>query len=120
MRGIYNDIMGYIKVHMKHEPQRQGTLYNLKLSFTGLQIRCVFAYLRIEVVGKRSTLTDTFVKNAFVLGDRHLSYANSFHNNRQIRNDQDYSCISCEFSLSALLYIEHLGTWVVFTIYLFY
>ena len=48
------------------------------------------------------------------------SYANSFHNNRQIRNDQDYSCISCEFSLSALLYIEHLGTWVVFTIYFFY
>ena len=92
-------------------------LYN---TISGLQIRCVFAYLRIEVVGKRSTLTDTFVKNAFVLGDRHLSYTNSFHNNRQIRNDQDYSCISCEFSLSALLYIEHLGTWVVFTIYLFY
>ena len=54
-------------------------------------------YLRIEVVEKRSTLTDTVVKNAFVLGDRHLSYANSFHNNRQIRIDQDYSCISCEF-----------------------
>ena len=58
-------------------------------------------YLRIEVVEKRSTLTDTVVKNAFVLGDRHLSYANSFRNNRQIRIDQDYSCISCEFSLSA-------------------
>ena len=52
-------------------------------------------YLRIEleVAEKRSTLTDTVVKNAFVLGDRHLSYANSFHNNRQIRIDQDYSCI---------------------------
>ena len=61
-------------------------------------------------MGKRSTLTDTFIKNAFVLGDRHLSYANSFHNNRQIHNDQDYSCISCEFSLSALLYI--LNIWV--------
>ena len=50
---------------------------------SGLQIRCVFVYLRIEVVEKRSTLTDTVVKNAFVLGDRHLSYANSFHNNRR-------------------------------------
>ena len=73
--------------------------YNVPL--TGLQIRCVFVYLRIEVVEKRSTLTDTVVKNAFVLDDTHLSYANSFHNNRQIRIDQDYSCISCEFSLSA-------------------
>ena len=26
MRGIYNDITGYIKVHMKHEPQRQVKL----------------------------------------------------------------------------------------------
>ena len=56
-------------------------------------------YLRIEEVEKRSTLTDTVVKNAFVLGDRHLSYANSFHNNRQIRIDQDYSCISCELKV---------------------
>ena len=71
------------------------------LCCSGLQIRCVFVYLRIEVVEKRSTLTDTVVKNAFVLGDRHLSYANFFHNNRQIRIHQDYSCISCEFSLSA-------------------
>ena len=69
--------------------------------YPGLQIRCVFVYLHIEVVEKRSTLTETVVKNAFVLGDRHLSYANSFHNNRQIRIDQDYSCISCKFSLSA-------------------
>ena len=38
MRGIYNDIIGYIKVHMKHEPQRQGTLYNLKLSFRSLRL----------------------------------------------------------------------------------
>ena len=57
--------------------KRQG------LTVTGLQIRCVFVYLRIEVVGKRSTLTDTVVKNPFVLGARHLSYANSFHNNRR-------------------------------------
>ena len=61
-------------------------------------------YLRIErfeVVEKRSTFTHTVIKNAFVLDDTHLSYANSFRNNRQIHIDQDYSCISCEFSLSA-------------------